>query len=78
MQWSVAVPDAASSTYMLLDERAPHARRLERDEALAELTRRYYTGHGPATVRDFVWWSGLTVVDVSAPVHPALAQAYGA
>jgi len=48
-------------TYMLLDERAPTARRLAPDAALAELTRRYFTGHGPATVRDFVWWSGLTV-----------------
>ncbi len=53
-------------TYMLLDERSPQARRLNRDEALAELTRRYYTGHGPATVRDFVWWSGLTAVDAKA------------
>ncbi|MEJ2555931.1 MAG: winged helix DNA-binding domain-containing protein [Anaerolineae bacterium] len=50
----------------LLDERVPYARRLQRDEALAELTRRYYTGHGPATIRDFAWWSGLTVADVKA------------
>lgn len=50
-------------TYALLDERAPDTRRLTRDEALAELSRRYYTGHGPATVRDFAWWSGLTVAD---------------
>ncbi|HEX6292593.1 MAG TPA: winged helix DNA-binding domain-containing protein [Herpetosiphonaceae bacterium] len=53
-------------TYALLDERAPDARRLQREEALAELTRRYYTGHGPATVRDFTWWSGLTVADAKA------------
>ncbi len=50
-------------TYMLLDERAPHARIMERDEALAELTRRYFLSHGPATVQDFVWWSGLTAAD---------------
>ena len=36
-------------------------RALNADEALAELTRRYFTSHGPATVPDFVWWSGLTV-----------------
>jgi hypothetical protein len=48
-------------TYALLDERAPRARVLEHDEALAELTRRYFASHGPATVADFVWWSGLTV-----------------
>ena len=47
-------------TYALLDERVPEARALTRDEALAELTRRYFTSRGPATVRDFVWWSGLT------------------
>ena len=31
----------------------------ERDEAIAELAKRYFSRHGPATVRDFVWWSGL-------------------
>jgi Winged helix DNA-binding domain len=51
-------------TYALLEERAPSAHRLDRDEALAELTRRYFTGHGPAQVQDFAWWSGLTVADV--------------
>jgi Winged helix DNA-binding domain len=49
-------------TYALLAERAPRAR-LSRDEALAELTRRYFTSHGPATIRDFLWWSGLTTAD---------------
>jgi len=53
-------------TYALLAERAPQARRLDRDEALAELTMRYFTSHGPATIQDFVWWSGLTVADVRA------------
>jgi hypothetical protein len=47
-------------TYALLDRRAPQARILERDEPLAELTKRYFTSHGPATLQDFVWWSGLT------------------
>jgi hypothetical protein len=53
-------------TYALLDERAPYARSLPRDEALAELVRRYYTGHGPASVHDFAWWSGLTVGEAKA------------
>lgn len=50
-------------TYALLDERAPNAQMLERDEALAELARRYFVSRGPATVEDFVWWSGLTTRD---------------
>jgi hypothetical protein len=51
------------STYALLAVRAPNARRLERDEALGELARRYFRSHGPATIRDFVWWSGLKTED---------------
>ena len=50
-------------TYALVAERAPRAKILPRDEALAELTRRYFQSHGPATVRDFSWWSGLTIKD---------------
>jgi hypothetical protein len=50
-------------TYALLDERVPVATHLDRDAAVAELTRRYFRSHGPATVRDFVWWSGLTSRD---------------
>lgn len=50
-------------TYALVDERASDAPRLDRDSALATLLARYLASHGPATVRDFVWWSGLTVRD---------------
>ena len=46
-------------TYGLVAERAPDQRDLSGDEALAELTRRFFRSHGPATIRDFVWWSGL-------------------
>jgi DNA glycosylase AlkZ-like len=47
-------------TYALVDERARQAKRLPAEEALATLTRRYFASHGPATIRDFAWWSGLT------------------
>lgn len=50
-------------TYMLLDERVPVARTLARDEALAELVRRYFRSHGPATAHDFARWSSLTLAD---------------
>jgi hypothetical protein len=50
-------------TYALLDERVPATKTLAHDEALAELTRRYFTSHGPATEEDFMWWSGLTRAD---------------
>jgi len=50
-------------TYARLVDRTPRPKRLSRDEALATLTRRFFTSHGPATVRDFIWWSGLTTAD---------------
>jgi hypothetical protein len=50
-------------TYALLDERAPHARVLGREQALAELAGRYFVSRGPATVQDFAKWSGLTIAD---------------
>jgi hypothetical protein len=53
-------------TYALIDKRAPQAKSLARDEALAELTRRYFTSHGPATAHDFAAWSGLTITDSKA------------
>ena len=56
-------------TYALLDERAPDAKMLERNDALAELTRRYFTSRGPVTLEDFVWWSGLTMSDARAGIE---------
>ncbi len=50
-------------TYALLDRRVAATTPLSRDEALAQLTTRYFRSHGPATVRDFAWWSGLTATD---------------
>ncbi len=47
--------------FVLLDEWIPFSKKLHGEEALAELATRYFTSHGPATVRDFAWWSGLTV-----------------
>jgi hypothetical protein len=51
-------------TYALVSERAPDRLELTRDEALRELTIRYFTSHGPATIKDFAWWATLTVADI--------------
>lgn len=58
-------------TYALFEERVPLSDALSRDESLAELSRRYFTSHGPATLRDFVWWSGLTIADARVGVQLA-------
>ena len=55
-------------THALLDERVPVSRAPSRDDALAELARRYSRSHGPASLRDFVWWSGLTTADARAGI----------
>ena len=44
------------------------------DEALAELTLRYYTSHGPATVKDFGWWSSLTAADIKRGLEMAASR----
>jgi hypothetical protein len=61
-------------TFTLFDEWVPPARPVPRDEALGELARRYFTSHGPATLRDFAWWSGLTVQDAKAGIDFAGSQ----
>jgi hypothetical protein len=58
-------------TYALLHERAPGAKTRRRDEALAELSTRYFTSRGPATLQDFAWWSGLTMKDARAGLEMA-------
>ena len=58
-------------TYALLDMRTPNPRTIAREEALAELVRRFFRSHGPATIHDFTWWSGLTVADARAGIELA-------
>jgi hypothetical protein len=48
-------------TYTLLSEWVPKTKSLSKEEALASLAKRYFTSHGPATLQDFTWWSGLSV-----------------
>lgn len=58
-------------TYALLDDRVPPARTPSREESLAELARRYFTSHGPAQLKDFAWWSGLTSAEARAGLEMA-------
>jgi hypothetical protein len=62
---------AARDAWTLLDEWVPEPRQLERDEALEEFVLRYFTSHGPATVKDFAWWSSLTLTDARAGLAAA-------
>lgn len=61
-------------TYALLDERVPTTPPLHREEALATLALRYFTSHGPATLKDYCWWSGLTVANARAGLEAVKDQ----
>jgi DNA glycosylase AlkZ-like len=66
-----AAREGKQQTFALLAEWAPGAGILPRDEALGELARRYFTSHGPATWRDFAWWSGLRAADAREAIQLA-------
>jgi hypothetical protein len=66
-----AAREGRQHTFALLEEWVPAARSLKRDDALAELARRYFESHGPATLQDFVWWSGLKTTDARAGLEAA-------
>jgi hypothetical protein len=53
-------------SFVWLDDWLPQSKTLSQEEALAELIHRYFTGHGPATIKDLMWWSGLKTAEVKA------------
>jgi hypothetical protein len=67
-----AAPQGRQQTFALFEDWVPEGENKDRAGALAELASRYFTSHGPATLRDFAWWSGLTVAD--ARIGMDLAQ----
>lgn len=62
-----------AQTFLLLEECVTHPKRLSREDSLTELAKRYFVSHGPATVQDFAWWSGLTLTDSRAGLEGAKA-----
>ena len=48
-------------SYALAAHKLPERPLPPREEALALLALKYFRSHGPATLEDFVWWSGLPV-----------------
>lgn len=61
----IAARRARQHTFALLDEWLPPGRDLSGDAALAEIAKRYFSSHGPATLKDFAWWSGLTLAEAN-------------
>jgi hypothetical protein len=65
---------AKQQTFVLLDEWVSSSRDLSREESLAELARRYFASHGPATVHDFAWWAGLTVTEARSGLEAEMPE----
>lgn len=61
--------DGKQQTVVLLNEWIRPHKNLTREESLAELAKRYFESHGPATLNDFVWWSGLAVADARKSIE---------
>ena len=51
------------ATYALTADKVKQTATMDRDEALMCFTRKYFQSRQPATLEDFVWWSGLNVSD---------------
>lgn len=51
------------ATYSLSADKVKPRAKIDRDEALMIFTRKYFQSRQPATLEDFVWWSGLNIGD---------------
>jgi len=68
------IHEGKQPTFTLLAEWVPACAKREREESLAELARRYFTSHGPATAQDLAAWSGLVAADVKLAVELAAKE----
>jgi hypothetical protein len=48
-------------TYALLEERVPKLQHMDKEASIGRLAQTYFLSRGPATIQDFVWWSGLNL-----------------
>ena len=51
------------ATYALTANKVKQTAKIDRDEALMRFTRKYFQSRQPATLEDYVWWSGMNVND---------------
>ena len=56
-------------TYALIEERVPVVKPISKAVALEKLTFIYFNSRGPATVKDYAWWSGLTLTEARSGVE---------
>ncbi|MEZ2390824.1 winged helix DNA-binding domain-containing protein [bacterium RCC_150] len=76
--WLVQGPPAGTAgkalgqqLFVAFDEWIPESRQLDREEGIAEFLLRYLRSHGPATLHDFAWWTGIPRSEVRT-AHEAI------
>ena len=65
------------ASYALVEDKLPRQNPIPRDEALALLARKYFRSHGPATLEDFVWWTGLNISDCKSGMDAIQSELIG-
>jgi hypothetical protein len=65
---------AGKQTYALLEQRAPRTAPIPKEEAIAKLAKTYFMSRGPATLQDFVWWSGLSTAEAKQGLETVKAD----
>ncbi|MBQ2344813.1 MAG: AlkZ family DNA glycosylase [Prevotella sp.] len=51
------------ATYALTANKVKQNEKMDRDEVLLNITYKYFQSRQPATLEDYVWWSGLNISD---------------
>ncbi|MDQ0632966.1 hypothetical protein QFZ40_000875 [Arthrobacter pascens] len=73
--WLVQGPLAGNQQLLVaFDEWIPESRKLERQEGIAEFALRYFRSHGPATLRDFAWWTQIPLTEVRTAFEQVRGQ----
>jgi hypothetical protein len=73
--WLVQGPLAGNQQLLVaFDEWIPNSRELERQDGIAEFVLRYFRSHGPATLRDFAWWTQIPLAEVRSAFEQVLGQ----
>lgn len=69
--------EGKQTAFALLDEWIPATPVPSREQALGKLAWRFFTGHGPASLRDLAWWAGVNLAEARLgleAVAPALER----
>jgi hypothetical protein len=66
--------DGKQETFVLLEDWLQPDEGPDGEEAVAALAWRYFRSHGPANLRDFVWWSGLRVSQARSGIASLATQ----